>query len=120
MARLRRSQCFWSKSPDQVAEQHFGHRFRPGPFADEISSHKCGKGFRDFHSRRWDESSRTSFRTSSFSRFLRFHDRQTADSSGKAAAYSASARAFIEQKFRKAGFDPAPSFFTPSGSENYF
>ena len=38
-------------------------------------------------------------------------------SSGKVAAYSASARAFIEQKFRKAGFDPA-EFLTPHSSDN--
>ncbi len=112
----RRSQYFWSKSPDQVAEQQVLAITSELALSRTNLVAQVRKKVPGFAPQAVGRIVANLISDQRLQQVPAFSAGKLLISSGKVAAYSASARAFIQQKFRKAGFDPA-EFLTPHSSD---
>jgi hypothetical protein len=109
---LRRAQYFWSQSPDQAAQQEILTITSELALSRTNLITRVRKKVRGFPPQAVARIVGNLISDQRLQQVPAFSSGKLLIHSGSAAAYAAAARAFIEEKFRKAGFDPA-QFFTP-------
>lgn len=116
---FRRSQYFWSQSPDQAAE----HALLTLASEEAISRTKliarARKRIPGFPQNAMQRIVTNLVAGHQLQQVPAFTAGSLLVRSGRPAAYAATARRFIEEKFRKAGFDPAPIFSPPAPAPNH-
>ena len=114
----RRQQCFWFRSPDAVAQEAILAVASQLALSRPKLVSQGRKRVRGFSAQSMDRIVANLLLEKQLQTAPAFGAGKVLIKSGAVDAYAASARAFIEDKFRKAGFDPASWLASrPSGSE---
>ena len=111
----RRSQYFWSQSPDDVAQQSVLAMAAEEALSKTKLIERASKRVPGFSQKDMQRIVVNLVAGNELQQVPAFTAGKLLVRTGSTGAYAASARKFIQEKFRKAGFDPNP-FFAPDAT----